>query len=65
MEKRGEWEKFKLVEVLNNPLFFGKLARLGNDIFELKGVRTGNFESIKRLESSTLDAITFAFALRT
>lgn len=37
-EKKENWEKFKLIEVLKNPVFVGKTVRLGNSIFEVKGV---------------------------
>ena len=61
----GEWEKFKLAEVINNPAFMGKTARLGNDIFELKCLRTRNFEANRKLESSTSDNVMPAVALCT
>jgi hypothetical protein len=37
MRKR-KWKKVKLKEVLRNPKFLGKTVRLGDDIFEVKGV---------------------------
>jgi hypothetical protein len=64
-QQKEEWETFKLVEVINNPAFLGKTARLGNDIFKLKCVRTRNFESNRKLESSTSNNIMPAFALGT
>jgi len=39
MAQNGVWEKFKLEEVLNDSSFLGKTVRLGNKIFEVKGVR--------------------------
>jgi len=42
MEHKGKWSKFKLEEVLNDPSFLGKTVRLGNKIFEVKGVRYSN-----------------------
>ncbi|MBE0516572.1 MAG: hypothetical protein IBX41_04155 [Methanophagales archaeon] len=42
LEQKGEWEKVKLAEVISNPAFLGKKVRLGNDIFEVKGVRIAN-----------------------
>ena len=65
MEQKGEWKKFKLEDVLNNPAFLGRTARLGNDIFELKCVRSRNYESNKKLETSTSEDILLAFALCT
>jgi hypothetical protein len=64
-QQKEEWERFKLAEVINNPAFLGKTARLGNDIFELKCVRTRNFEANRRLESSTSGGIMPAVALYT
>jgi hypothetical protein len=37
MRKR-RWKKVKLKEVLRNPKFLGKTARLGDEIFEVRGV---------------------------
>jgi hypothetical protein len=42
MEQNGEWGKVKLAEVISNPAFLGKKVRLGNDVFEVKGVRVSN-----------------------
>jgi hypothetical protein len=39
MGKR-RWKKVKLKEVLKNPKFVGKTVRLGDNIFEVKGVIT-------------------------
>ncbi len=38
MEKKGTWERFKLEDILNNPAFLGKTVRLGDNLFEVKGV---------------------------
>ncbi|MBN1762775.1 MAG: hypothetical protein JW878_06845 [Methanomicrobia archaeon] len=37
--QKAVWERFKLEEVLNDASFLGKTVRLGNNIFEVKGVR--------------------------
>lgn len=42
MEEKEVWGKVKLAEVINNPAFLGKKVRLGNDVFEVKGVRVSN-----------------------
>ena len=39
MELQGIWGRFKLDEVLNDPSFLGKTVRLGDKIFEVKGVK--------------------------
>lgn len=36
--KREEWRRYKLCEVLSDPAFMGKTIRLGDMIFEVKGV---------------------------
>ncbi|MBE0516178.1 MAG: ABC transporter permease [Methanophagales archaeon] len=36
--KKERWKKVKLKEVLSNPKFVGKTIRLGDRIFEVKGV---------------------------
>lgn len=36
--KKEKWKKVKLKEVLRNPKFLGKTIRLGDRIFEVKGV---------------------------
>ncbi|MDI6884917.1 MAG: hypothetical protein QMD22_00925 [archaeon] len=38
--KKGKWKKVKLKEILRNPKFVGKTVRLGDNIFEVKGVIT-------------------------
>jgi hypothetical protein len=65
MRQNGEWKKIKLEEVLSNPAFLGKTARLGNDTFELKCVMCRNLRSNRKVESSTSDDKLFAFALCT
>ena len=37
-ERRGEWKKCKLKEIMCDPEFLGKTIRLGDKIFEVKGV---------------------------
>lgn len=37
-EKEEEWKKVKLKEVIKNPEFLGKTVRLGERVFEVKGV---------------------------
>jgi hypothetical protein len=37
-KKKGKWKKVKLKEVISNPKFLGKTVRLGDKIFEVKGV---------------------------
>lgn len=34
----GVWERFKLKEVISDPSFLGKTIRLGDSIFEVKGL---------------------------
>ena len=36
--KNKEWQKVKLKEVIKNPEFLGKTVRIGERIFEVKGV---------------------------
>jgi hypothetical protein len=36
--KKERWKKVKLKEVMSNPKFLGKTVRLGDTIFEVKGV---------------------------
>ncbi|MBE0516170.1 MAG: hypothetical protein IBX41_02095 [Methanophagales archaeon] len=36
--KEEEWKKVKLKEVIKNPEFIGKTVRLGERVFEVKGV---------------------------
>ena len=52
-QQQGEWKKIKLEEVLTNPAFLGKKARLGKEIFELKCFKHRNFESMRKLEGRT------------
>jgi hypothetical protein len=52
-KKRGKWEKLKLKEIIGNPTFIGKTVRLGNCIFEVKGVLAGEDE--KMLEQGARD----------
>lgn len=37
-EKKEKWQKVKLKEVIKNPEFLGKTVRLGERVFEVKGV---------------------------
>jgi hypothetical protein len=37
-KKKGKWEKIKLREILGNPDFLGKTIRIGDCIFEVKGI---------------------------
>lgn len=37
-KKKGKWEKVKLREILCNPAFVGKTVRIGDCIFEVKGI---------------------------
>jgi len=37
-KKKEKWKKVKLKEVISNPKFLGKTVRLGERIFEVKGV---------------------------
>lgn len=41
MEKKGEWVRIKLREIISNPAYLGRTVRLGNNIFEVKGVDDG------------------------
>ena len=52
-KKKGKWEQFKLKEIIGNPAFLGKTVRLGDSIFEVKGVLAGEDE--KRLEKGARD----------
>lgn len=45
-KKKGRWEKFKLKEIIGNPAFIGKTVRLGDSIFEVKGVVAGEEEKM-------------------
>ena len=45
-KKEGKWEKFKLKEIIGNPAFIGKTIRLGDSIFEVKGVVAGEEEKV-------------------
>lgn len=65
MDQKGEWKKFKLEDVLNNPAFSGKTARLGHDIFELKCIRSRSYESHKEVGNGTSEDFPLAFALCT
>jgi hypothetical protein len=38
MEEKKVWAKFKLKEILSNPAFLGRTVRLGDSIFEVKGI---------------------------
>jgi hypothetical protein len=38
MEGKKVWKKFKLKEILSNPAFLGSTVRLGDSIFEVKGI---------------------------
>lgn len=57
MEKKEEWEKFKLVDVMGDPAFLGKTVRIGNSIFEIKGVDSwlGKKMESKALKNSSTD----------
>jgi hypothetical protein len=35
---KGRWKKLKLKEVISDPAFLGKTIRLGDSIFEVKGL---------------------------
>jgi hypothetical protein len=37
-KKKEKWKKVKLKEVISNPKFLGKTIRLGEEVFEVKGV---------------------------
>jgi hypothetical protein len=37
-KKKEKWKKVKLKEVISNPKFVGKTIRLGEEVFEVKGV---------------------------
>ena len=37
-KRKGKWETIKLREILGNPEFVGKTARIGDCIFEVKGI---------------------------
>ena len=37
-KKKGKWEKIKLREILSDPAFLGKTVRIGDCIFEVKGI---------------------------
>jgi hypothetical protein len=52
-KKKGKWGKFKLKEIIGNPAFIGKTVRLGDSIFEVKGVLAG--EDKKMLEKGARD----------
>ena len=39
--KKQEWEACQLKEVITDPKFLGRTVRLGNEIFEVKGVLKG------------------------
>jgi hypothetical protein len=36
--KKEKWQRVKLKEVIKNPEFIGKTVRLGERVFEVKGV---------------------------
>ena len=38
MEETKVWAKFKLKDILSNPAFLGRTVRLGDSIFEVKGI---------------------------
>jgi hypothetical protein len=38
MGKKKVWAKFKLKDILSNPAFLGRTVRLGDSIFEVKGI---------------------------
>lgn len=35
---KGRWKKLKLKEIISDPAFLGKTIRLGDSIFEVKGL---------------------------
>jgi UDP-glucose 6-dehydrogenase len=37
-KKKEKWKRVKLKEVISNPKFLGKTVRIGDKIFEVKGV---------------------------
>jgi hypothetical protein len=37
-KQKEKWQKVKLKEVISNPKFLGKTIRLGEEVFEVKGV---------------------------
>jgi hypothetical protein len=39
-KKKRKWEKIKLREILSNPVFLGKTVRIGDCVFEVKGIDT-------------------------
>jgi hypothetical protein len=36
--RKGRWKKLKLKEIISDPTFLGKTIRLGDSIFEVKGL---------------------------
>jgi hypothetical protein len=36
--RKGRWKKLKLKEIISDPAFLGKTIRLGDSIFEVKGL---------------------------
>lgn len=54
-KKKGKWEKIKLREILGNPEFLGKTVRIGDCIFEVKGI--DNLLVIKNEATNAQDLI--------
>ena len=54
MERTKAWAKFKLKDILSNPAFLGRTVRLGDSIFEVKGI-----DKWLRMQEEKKNRITF------
>lgn len=53
--KKGEWERFKLAEIISDPAYLGKTVRLGDAIFQVKGIDNWRDRKRKNPKKTPID----------